>query len=284
MTSGCTVETPNVDLATVEGFGEEWNAFDQSQLGGREYAELFDSYFGIFPFETLPVGAEGFDLGCGSGRWAAGVIERVGVLHCVDPSPQALAVAERRLGSNPKVHLHLAGVDSIPLQDGSQDFGYSLGVLHHVPDPRRALSDCVRKLRPGAPFLLYLYYSLDGRPPWFKALWRVSDFIRRGVAALPFPVRRAVTGAIAATIYWPLSRGARIGERLGFDVSNVPLSAYRHRTFYTLRTDALDRFGTRLEQRFSKEEVAEMMRGAGLEHIHFSSCEPYWVACGRRAL
>jgi hypothetical protein len=49
-----------------------------------------------------------------------------------------------------------------------------------------------------------------------------------------------------------------------------------------LRTDALDRFGTPLEQRFSKAEIDSMMRQAGLVDIRFSDREPFWVACGRR--
>ena len=49
-----------------------------------------------------------------------------------------------------------------------------------------------------------------------------------------------------------------------------------------MRTDALDRFGTRLEQRFSRNEIERMMTAAGLTDIVFSEREPYWVACGRK--
>jgi len=125
----------------------------------REKKHEFDLYFEIFPFAELPDGAEGFDLGCGSGRWAELVRERVGLLHCIDPSDKALAVAKERLDCERNVAFHLASVDSIPLPDSSQDFGYSLGVLHHVPYPEEGLKACVAKLKPGAPFLLYLYYA-----------------------------------------------------------------------------------------------------------------------------
>jgi SAM-dependent methyltransferase len=175
---------------------------------------------------------------------------------------------------------HRASADGIPLPDGSQDFGYSLGVLHHIPDTAKALSDCVRKLKPGVPFLLYLYYALDGRPGWFRALWRASDLARQAVARLPFPVRKAVTTAAAAGVYWPLGRLARAGEKAGRDVTHWPLSAYRSLSFYTMRTDALDRFGTRLEQRFTRADIERMMTAAGLTEIRFSESEPYWVACG----
>lgn len=272
----------NIDQATVAGFGDEWDAFDQSGLSASEHQALFDRYFDIFPFESLREASEGFDLGCGSGRWAAKVAPRVGRLHCIDPAPKALEVARRRLTGQANADFHLASADTIPLADGSQDFGYSLGVLHHVPDTARALADAVRKLRPGAPFLLYLYYRFDQRPVWFRALWRASDVVRRGISHLPFPARKATSGAIALTVYWPLARLAASGERLGADVANWPLSSYRGASFYTMRTDALDRFGTRLEQRFTRPEIAAMMAAAGLGDIRFSDSPPYWVACGRK--
>jgi SAM-dependent methyltransferase len=277
------VKSRNLDEPTVRGFGEEWAAFDQSELTAAEYQELFERYFAIFPFGSLPRDAEGFDLGCGSGRWSAGVAGRVGKLHCIDPSAEALAVARRKLAGAANVDFYLAASDSIPLADGSQDFGYSLGVLHHIPDTARALRDCAAKLKPGAPFLLYVYYRLDQRPAWFRAAWKASDLLRRAISMLPFQLRKTATSAIAALVYWPLARGARIAERLGADVSNVPLSTYRSLSFYTMRTDALDRFGTRLEQRFSRPEIEAMMRQAGLTDIRFSATEPYWVACGTRS-
>lgn len=272
----------NIDLQTVQGFGDEWDAFDQSGLTGDEYRHWFDAYFSIFPFESLPVGACGFDLGCGSGRWAAGIAPRVGELHCIDPAEKALAVARRRLQGMTNVVFHQAHANALPLPDSSQDFGYSLGVLHHIPDPEAGLRSAVACLKPGAPFLVYLYYRFDHRPAWFRALWRLSDHLRRRISRLPFPVRRRVTDVIAITVYWPLSRLARLIERAGRDPAAIPLSAYRHSSLYTLRTDALDRFGTRMEHRFLRPEIEAMLTAAGLTEIRFSESEPFWVACGIR--
>lgn len=273
----------NIDAATVEGFGEEWDSYDQTALTENEWLELFERYFAIFPWGDLPQGAEGFDLGCGSGRWAAGVSPRVGKLNCIDPSDKALAVARRRLGAASNVAFYHAGVDEIPLGDGSQDFGYALGVLHHIPDTAAAMADCVRKLKPGAPFLVYLYYAFDNRPAWFRALWRLSDLGRKVICRLPFSVRKGVTTLIATLAYWPMARLAQLLERLGFNIERLPLSPYRKSSFYTMRTDALDRFGTRLEQRFTRNQIGAMMRGAGLDDIRFSTGVPYWVAIGTRS-
>ena len=80
----------NLDSKTVEGFGAEWSKFDQSELEQAEHEQIFESYFKIFPWDDLPKDAVGFDLGCGSGRWAKKVAPRVGKLICIDASKDAL--------------------------------------------------------------------------------------------------------------------------------------------------------------------------------------------------
>lgn len=273
----------NLDPETVAGFGAEWSAFDQSGLSEADARGMFEQYFSIFPWDSIGPAAEGFDLGCGTGRWARLVAPRVGILHCIDASPEALRVAERNLHDAANVRLHLASVDSVALAAGSMDFGYSLGVLHHVPDTALALADCARMLKPGAPFLVYLYYRFDNQPAWYRALWGASDAMRRIVSRFPFALRLAVANALALLVYWPLARAARLLEGLGLRVHSFPLAWYRHRSFYTMRTDALDRFGTRLEQRFTAAEIEGMLTAAGFEGIRFRPEAPFWCAMGRRA-
>lgn len=241
-----------------------------------ELARTFELYFRSFPWEVLPEEAVGFDLGCGSGRWARLAAQRVGHLVCLDASMDALGVAALNA---PGCLFAASAAGRLCLRTGSMDFGYSLGVLHHVPDIRLGLADSVRVLKPGAPFLVYLYYALENRPGWYRAVWRVADVMRRGISRLPVPARYAVCEVIAACVYWPLARLARLLERHGLNVEPMPLSAYRAGTFYNMRTDALDRFGTRLEKRFTKDELRSLMEAAGLEAVDVQG-PPYWVAVG----
>jgi SAM-dependent methyltransferase len=272
----------NIDTETVADFGREWHRFDQSGVQPEEQTRLFQQYFAIFPWKNLPPNPTGFDAGCGSGRWAAMVARRVGWLHCVDASAAALEVARRNLGGQHNVVFHEASIAAMPIAAGSMDFGYSLGVLHHLPDPVAGLAECARKLKTGAPMLVYIYYALDNRPAWFRVLWRASDYFRRVVSKMPFRVKAAVADIAAASVYWPLARSARLAERLEFDIAKWPLGAYSERSFYTMRTDALDRFGTRLEHRMTRTEIKSMMEDAGLRDIHFSESLPYWCAVGYR--
>lgn len=271
----------NIDNKTVDGFGDEWERFDQSLLSENEHTRMFQAYFSIFPWDILQSNSEGFDLGCGTGRWAKLVAPKVGKLHCIDPS-SAIEIARKNLENHINCIIHKCDIDSMKIRDGSMDFGYSLGVLHHIPDTQLALNSCVKKLKPGAPFLLYLYYSFDNRPFWFRFIWRLSNILRIGISRLPFKLRYLVSQIIAIFAYYPMARISKFLEVLKINVSNIPLSAYRDNSFYTMRTDALDRFGTRLEQRFSKKEIHKMMNNAGLTNINFSNQTPYWCAVGIR--
>jgi SAM-dependent methyltransferase len=198
----------------------------------------------------------------------------------IDPS-NALDIARKNLSEQMNCEFHQAGVDEIPLVDGSCDFGYSLGVLHHVPDTQAGLRACVEKLKIGAPFLLYLYYRFDNRPLWFRALWKTSDLGRKLISRLPHHARFAVSQVIAGSVYFPLARTSLVLEKLGMRVDSIPLSQYRNNSFYTMRTDALDRFGTQLEKRFTRAEIERMMQDSGLEEIRFSNTS-FWTAVGYR--
>jgi glycosyltransferase involved in cell wall biosynthesis/SAM-dependent methyltransferase len=278
--SGTTMS--NIDKKVVDGFGSEWAEFDQSQLSPDEVNDLFQKYFSIFPWDRISGESVGFDLGCGSGRWAKLAASRVGHLHCIDPSA-ALGVAKSTLESLSNCSFHKAHAGNLPFEDATMDFGYSLGVLHHIPDPEEALTECVRKIKPKAPFLVYLYYAFDNKPWWFRMVWRCSNLMRLVISRLPRSLCFLVCNLIAIFVYWPLARFSLLLPKLGLSAQHFPLNFYSKLSLYTMRTDSLDRFGTRLEHRFTKSEIREMMERSGLVGIEFSDSTPYWCAIGFRA-
>lgn len=270
----------NLDTKTVSGFGDEWSRFTQEDLDKDARNRIFHDYFGVFPWDSIEANAVGADIGCGSGRWAQVVAPRVGCLHLIDASDKALSVAHRNLKDAPNVVFHHASVDMLPLEDESLDFAYSLGVLHHIPDTAGGIRAISEKLKRGAPFLLYLYYAFDNRSTAYRVLWRITDIARRIISRLPYQARYFVSQLIAILVYFPFARLALLLEKMGVEVSALPLTYYRDKPFYVLRTDALDRFGTRLEQRFTRDEIDMMLREAGFVDIRFSDKEPYWCAVG----
>jgi len=207
------------------------------------------------------------------------LIRLIGHLHYIDPS-EAIEVARKNLSNYTNCSFHQRSVSDIPFEDNSMDFAYSLGVLHHIPDTQAGIFSCVKKIKKGAPFLVYLYYAFDNQPFWFQMIWRISDMFRRIISAMPFRLRLLCSQIIAILVYFPMAKFSFLFEKMGGKVHSFPLSAYRQKSFYTMRTDALDRFGTKLESRFTRKQVQNMMGNAGLENIVFSESIPFWCAVG----
>lgn len=265
--------------AIVESFGDQWNDFDQLDVDDAVHRRDFDAYFKPFRWDLVNDKSVGFDMGCGTGRWAKYLAPRVGQLNCIEPS-SALNVARKMLANQPNVTFHQAGLSDGALPPNSMDFGICLGVLHYVPDAAAGIKSCAEMLKPGAPLLVYIYYRFDNRPAWFRGIWKASDVVRRTISLLPFGLRKAVTNTIAATVYWPAARAAAVAERKGTNISNWPLSSYRHKPFYAMKTDSLDRFGSQREHRYTRVEIKKMMEDAGLTDVRFSDSIPFWCACG----
>ena len=272
----------NIDKKVVKDFGIEWDRFQQSELSLDELKKAWNPYFGIFPMDELHENSIGFDMGCGSGRWAQFIANRVGTLNCIDPSSQALEVAKKNLSEFSNINFINASVGDDILEEETQDFGYCLGVLHHVPDTLAGIKSCAMILKQNAPFLIYLYYDFENRSFVFKWIWKLSDLLRRVISQLPSKVKVIMAAIIALLVYFPLARFSLVLEKLGINVRGIPLSYYRDRHYYFMRTDALDRFGTRLEKRFSRQDITSMLTEAGFKDIKFSDNRPFWVCLARK--
>ena len=100
---------------------------------------------------------------------------------------------------------------------------------------------------------------------------------------MPFKLKLVFSETVAFLIYLPLARISLVLEKIGLNISNMPLMEYRNKPFYFLRTDSLDRFGTRIEKRFTKVEIEKMLIEAGFQNIKFSSSKPNWVVVAEKA-
>jgi ubiquinone/menaquinone biosynthesis C-methylase UbiE len=274
----------NLDKETVASFGEEWKSFHGFSEADLKW--LGDKYFDIVTPDMLNNTMNVIDIGCGSGRIIKYLRGRYGHITGIDPS-QAIFVANELIGKEENVELIQASTDNIPFDDGHFDFGYSLGVLHHIPDTQKALNDSVRKIRPGGHFLLYLYYSLDNKPFYLRIFFFLSNLIRLVVSKMPGKMKRVCCDILAVVLYLPFVGLCRLLKWFGVPErirKNVPLQSYESQSFYLIRNDSLDRFGTPLEQRFSRKQMKAMMETAGLTDVLFSEDIPYWHAVGRKAV
>ena len=264
----------------ITDFGDEWEKFNQIELDKKELSKIFQDYFFLNPWKKNGSTSSGIDLGCGTGRWAQFVAPKVKKLTVVDASEKSLLVAKKTLLKNKNVKFKQEDLTNISFKNNTFDFGYSLGVLHHIPEIEKAILEIYRILKPNSGLLLYLYYSFENEPLWYRSLWFVSNIFRKLICKLPKIPKMFICDIIAVTIYLPLSRISLIFNHFGFKVNKLPLSYYRDKSIYTMRTDSLDRFGTSYEKRYSKKEILNLLNRAGFKKVKFSNKKPYWcVIC-----
>lgn len=255
-------------------FGEEWKTFS-TMLPDHE--RLFRQYFDLVDLGALQEKRVA-DLGCGMGRWSHFMAPRCRELVLVDFS-EAIFVARKNLQDRPNALFFMADVHSLPFRPDFADFAFSLGVLHHLPTP---VLDNVRRLRPFAPELLvYLYYALDNRPRHYRWLLRVVDAVRRRTNRIEGTrARAAFTWAIALLVYRPLVGLGWLLWPIGLS-RHVPLhEGYKGKSLRLIRQDVYDRFFTRIEQRVTREQVAQL-RDA-FSSVHIADTFPYWHFLLRR--
>jgi len=276
----CFFGAENVDDRSVAAHGSEWDKF--GHFSEEEIRVAGDQYFDVVPPRLLTTSAAVLDAGCGSGRWSRYVAPLVGQVEAIDPSAAAFTAATQHK-DQANVRFTQAAIDVIPFADESFDLAICLGVLHHIPDTAQALRALTKKVRPGGHLLLYLYYSLDNRGAGYRFLFGVSNVLRRVVSALPSTLKKAVCEVVAATVYLPLVTLSRTVDLFSPSLAEaLPLAYYRDKSLRTMSNDALDRFGTPLEKRFSKREIEAMLVDAGMEQIHFSEYAPFWHCLSRR--
>jgi SAM-dependent methyltransferase len=199
-------------------------------------------------------------------------------LYVVEPSEKAYKVCQRRFKEAKITCLNQSvAVNEVP--ESSLDLAISLGVLHHIPDTRLAIEQVGKKLKKGGVFLCYLYYALENKPRVYRLIWKMSDSIRKITSKLPKPLKFFLAEVLALLLYLPLAKISKLLEKQGKSVNKIPLHHYKDLSFRVMRNDALDRFGTSLEQRFTRSEITEMLDNSGFEigSLKFSMDEPFWT-------
>jgi SAM-dependent methyltransferase len=274
-------KTSNIDNEVVDHFGREWSRYNY--LGGVASSAL-DEQFAAY---VKPINFEEFDgetsiaadFGAGSGRWTERLEPFFKKIYAVEPSLAAVKVLNEKFSSMTKIEVLHENVEVNSISENSLDLAISLGVLHHIPNTRKAIADLSLKIKPGGTFLCYLYYKIESKPMHYRVIFSLVNVSRFLISRMPHRIRMMFARLIAISVYLPFARLSRLLLRRGRDVSNIPLHHYAEMPFVMLENDALDRFGTRLEQRFNKEEIIEMLLGADFDisTLKFSPVEPFWT-------
>ena len=264
----------NLDISTVESFGNEWESF--SEFDDDELNLIAKDYFDIVSDEDINNKIV-LDAGCGSGRWTKYIVDKAKHVELVDPS-ESIFVAAKLLKKFKNVTINHASIDNLPFKNEYFDFIMSLGVIHHIPSMDLALKHLTKKLKKEGKILLFIYYNLENSGIIYKMIFFLSSILRYVISKLPFILKKIFCEIIAFSIYYPFSRFSKIILALGLKKfsRNIPLEYYKDKSWMIMRNDALDRFGTPLEQRFSKSYIEKLLIENDYKNIIFSNKKPFY--------
>jgi len=135
------------------------------------------------------------DAGCGIGRYCKFIGDYGAQVVGVDISWSGLSAAR---GNAPGAALIQGDLLNIPLNDDCVDAAFSIGVLHHLPDPAAGFREVARLVRPGGKLAVWVY---SGVQPEFDTKWQLyNDFLHEVTRSLPPDVLYEIVSRYAVPI------------------------------------------------------------------------------------
>jgi SAM-dependent methyltransferase len=230
----------------VASFGRQWNRYDV--VRPEEDEAVFRVKTGIDPADLK--GKRVLDAGCGGGRYTLLAARHDAGVVGVDLSA-AVEKAAALCAGYPDAAIVQADLLDLPLAEGAFDVAFSIGVLHHSPDPRRAFQQVAARVRPGGRLAVWLYRR--NTPP--------QEAINR--------LLRAVTTRVPTPLLEPFCVG--LGVLGGVPVLNKTLNKvanFSNHPDWTLRVcDSFDWYAPRYQSHHTIAELKQWFTDEGFEHL-----------------
>jgi uncharacterized protein YbaR (Trm112 family) len=253
---------PEMD-GTARNFGAQWTEFDH--IDERHEAQFRDWIAPVTPdFIRNKVILEG---GCGKARhtrlvsqWGARAVVSVDLSDAVD-------AAWRNTRDCQNVHIIQADIYRLPLKPVF-DYAFSVGVLHHLPDPRRGFLSLAGKLRKGGSISAWVYGRENNG--WVVHL---INPIRNLTSRLPFPILyrlsyipSAILFLVLKLVYAPLN-GTALSKRLFYGDYLSYISTFPFREIHNIVHDHLT---APIAHYIRREEIADWFREADAEGVEIA--------------
>jgi len=247
----------------TRSFGEEWNLFSKTQLDSYTGTTVSRDRFREVT-QTDPSELEGkhvLECGCGMGRFIEVLAESGSEVIGIDYST-AVDAAFRNTQQYPNVTIIQADLYNLPLRPDCFDFVYSIGVLHHTPDTRKALHAIAAHVKPGGQLAVWVYRKYRLFRPY--RLYRY--FLRRLSAETVLKMVK-----FYHPIPWFLRRIPIVGKSLSVFLPIVdyrgvlPLRSEHQREWSYL--DTVDALTPWFEWRHVPDEVKRWFEELGYERI-----------------
>jgi SAM-dependent methyltransferase len=267
---GCV--TDKLQQQTIDDFGEQWTKYTENS-GYYASSGLLQDVFGPLVDIAALAGRRVAEIGAGTGRFVRLFVEAgASFVLAIEPSA-AMDVMKRNTGDLPTVHYLQVPGDQLPASSDF-DFVFSIGVLHHVPDPSAIVAAALRALRPGGTFAIWLY-GKEGNGFYL--------FLLNGVLGVTRRLPHSLLASFVWLAYWPLAAYMHACR-----VLPLPLAGYMREVLLrfdrpTRRLVLYDQLNPAYAKYYTEAEAAGLLESAGFTGVQLYHRHGYsWAAVGRR--
>lgn len=230
----------------VASFGRQWNRYDVAR--DEEDEATFALKTGVHPRDL--VGKLVLDAGCGGGRYAQ-LVGRFGAKVVGVDLSSAVEKAAALCANLPNVTIVQADLLNLPLAEAAFDFAFSIGVMHHSPDPRRAFAQVAARVKPGGRLAVWLYRRNTLPQEWLNSSLR------------------AVSSQLPARVLEPICVGmGALGSVPGLKQTLNKMANFSNHPDWTLRVcDNFDWYAPRYQSHHTVDELQAWFRAEGFDDL-----------------
>ncbi len=257
---------------SIGDFGEQWTRYTGND-GFYASQELFWDIVGDLLTPEDIRGAAVAEIGSGTGRIVGMLVEAgAKTVYALEPS-DAFAVLQANTRELPQVTCARGRGDALPA--AGFDLVVSIGVLHHIPDPRPVAAAAYRALRPGGKCLIWVY-GHEGNGLYLLLLRLLK------------PITTALPAAVLAGLAWLLTLALTGYMSVTKRVAAAPLGAYLERVIrpLTMRQRQLvvfDQLNPKVARYYRGDEARALLADAGFSDVRTHHRHGYsWTVVGTR--
>lgn len=275
--------SPGVTARTSTRYGHLWRRSGRHMLAREESGYHFERL--TASLSLPPPHGLVLDAGCGEGIDLANQARRPGLeiigVELSEGGCQASAERTRGLASASVVQ---GDLQRLPFADGTFNFIYSYGVLHHLPEPAEGLQELVRVLKPGSRLAVYLYEDFSDRGAAWRGLLRLVNGLRPLTTRMPPLLLEVLCRAASPAVFLACGVPSRLARRIPGGSRFADVMPFRHAQGpWSLWGDLYDRFATPIERRYSRADAVSLFREAGLQDVTIAK-DRGWMVAGNKPL
>ncbi|HEX3083077.1 MAG TPA: methyltransferase domain-containing protein [Pyrinomonadaceae bacterium] len=270
----------------ADSFGPQWRTFATSQLDTEQTRESeirFDSEIG-WQADDLDSGAV-VEFGSGAGRFVDVVSQRGARLVVGLDATDAVDAAQDNVGERENVLFVQGDIFKAPFRSGVFDFGYSIGVLHHTPDPEDGFRCLATKVKPSGKVAVSLYDVSNYVRPNRNSLKVVTLELLWALNAWRCELFRSITTRLPRQVFLAYCKGVvpvlhtlNKVPVLRYSRYLLPSTCYRHLPVIWSMVDTHDTYATKIVHQYRGKDVFQWFLHEGMSNIILRNSRAGWVS------